>query len=274
MAVDDVIAALSPLFFAKLDEGSGTTVGDSGSGGNDGTLTGGTWGSFPDFPGLPALLLDGVDDQIEVPGSDFNFKNDDAFAAVVLFQLVGDPNDLFAYTALMDKTGVSSGNGQWAIEVENEGGNNRILKALTARGANGHWESHSAVDNFLVTGGLVAITRGTGSGGNGGEKHIYIVSLGESDTVQEVDSYPSDDDGVDMNDNGLPLFIGRRSGSWGGGGFINGYFAKPAVFDYELSIQDVQDIHDALFAEPSSAPVLRTASGGYLRTASGILRPA
>ena len=109
------VAADSPDWWLRLSETSGATAADE-VGTNDGTVTGANLdvASFADTGS--AASFDGTDDRIDVP-HDALLNAGDLFTFECLVKLDNPGAD--GLQVIADKTGLSSGNGQWGIWWDN-----------------------------------------------------------------------------------------------------------------------------------------------------------
>ena len=136
------LSSLSPLLWYRFEEGSGTTATDSGSGGNDGTLTNGVAYSTdvpPTFNKF-ALSFDGVDDFVSM-GNVLNMANDGTDAFSVSFWM---KRNSFSFEMIVSKQLNSGSYNGFGVYI-NSGKLNFLLGSLLSPSSSIQGKSTSSV---------------------------------------------------------------------------------------------------------------------------------
>ena len=227
------ISSLSPVAWWRMgdnDSGTGTTVTDQGSGGNDGTLTNGPTFStnVPTFPNTYSVDIDGTNDYIDCGGaSDFSFTD-------------GSGNDLpFSISAWVKFDNVnkerlvskdtSTSSREFLFGTDNANVANIVLGTATVNLNIRNTTPLNLTDWFHI------VSTYDGSKSASGLK-VYVNANDSNRLDISSGSYAG------ISATGGNLEIGRFAN---GNSFFNGLIDEVAVFDYELSSAQVTSIYNS-----------------------------
>ncbi|MBN2128605.1 MAG: hypothetical protein JW741_03880 [Sedimentisphaerales bacterium] len=127
-----------------LNEGSGTVAGDSSGNGQDGAITGATWGT-PGFDGTGAcLLFDGAAGEVNEPGAAAYMNGLDALTVAVWVKsnVIDTDKGFIIFT---DPDGTDQRDIRYDVAGGSSGGTNVIKYGVTSTGGNQENESSSGV---------------------------------------------------------------------------------------------------------------------------------
>ena len=221
--VPNDISSLSPIGWWRMgdnDGGTGTTITDQGSGGNDGTLTNGPTYStdVPSFTNTYSVDFDGTDDSLDVSStSDYAFGSS-GFSISFWFK-GGSTNDSSGYGVNIFDMRTSLGGSQPSLWIETKGASslvkyyasNAYRVSTTATINSGTWY-HLAITN---DGSTTKIYLDGNSIGTGSDPTNYVAA---------------------------PLRIG---GYHGNQNYYDGLVDEFAIFNSELSASDVTAIYNS-----------------------------
>jgi hypothetical protein len=209
------LSSYSPVHWWRMgdnDGGTGITITDQGSEGNDGTLTNGPTFSTdvptaPPFSNTYSVDFDGTDDYMVISqDSSINITGDLTLSAWINLDSLG------AFQGIITKRS-STTNYQFYIRSTN------VLSFFDG--------SNLANDNTALT--------------TGSWIHVAVVVSGSSASFYRDGSFSSTSSGISVSSNTANLTIGDIVG----GSFLNGKVDEVSVFDSALSASDITAIYNS-----------------------------
>ncbi len=222
------ISSLSPISWWRF-EGSGTTATDSGSGGNNGTLSNGVTRStdVPSFANTKSIALDGVDDYVNVAdNNNLSFGNG----------VTDSPFSISTWVKMNDATKFRAIGKYGATNIEYlfaTGGDDKVVFNLYDNSASARiGRQYSTAITSFEGQWIHLVATYNGNSSTSGLK-IYLNGSRVDDTNSTLGTY------VAMENTTQPLFIGKLTTT-----YADGNVDETAVFNTELSASDITTIYN------------------------------